>query len=145
MSLCTCTRRLEFDYAHRVLEHGSQCKYLHGHRGIAEITVWAPHLDKLGMIVDFSLIKELVGDWIAENWDHNILLHKDDPQLLHLRQTEDRKPYVMQAGNPTAEGMAKELYYVAKRLLDKIHPVIRVSSVRLYETPNSYADYSEEV
>ncbi|MHB8760606.1 MAG: 6-pyruvoyl trahydropterin synthase family protein, partial [Thiobacillus sp.] len=33
------TRRLEFDAGHRIPNHGSQCRHLHGHRYALEITL----------------------------------------------------------------------------------------------------------
>jgi hypothetical protein len=33
------TRRLEFDAGHRIPDHASQCRHLHGHRYALEITL----------------------------------------------------------------------------------------------------------
>src|SRR5262245_52482042 len=74
-----CTRKLEFDAGHRVLGHGGKCRHLHGHRYVAEVTCYAEELDKLGFVVDFSVIKTVVGDWIDENFDHNMILNPKDP------------------------------------------------------------------
>lgn len=136
--MTTATRRIEFDYGHRVLGHGGKCRHLHGHRGVAEVAVDAAALDRLGMVVDFAAVKERVGGWVDASWDHALLLHRDDPQLPHLRETEERPPYVMKYGNPTAENMARELAEVAAGLLP---PGLRLARVRLYETPNCWADY----
>ena len=137
--MITITRKLEFDYGHRVLGHGGKCRHFHGHRGIAEITVQSPELNDLGMVVDFGLVKELVGGWVDTHWDHNLLLNPDDPQLTHLQETEERPPYTMVGGNPTAENMASHLWGVAYRLLSPRG--FTVASVRVFETPNCFADY----
>jgi 6-pyruvoyltetrahydropterin/6-carboxytetrahydropterin synthase len=141
------TRVLEWDSGHRVLGHEGKCRFLHGHRYTAEVTV-APlveelPLDNLGRVLDFSVVKELVGAWVDHNWDHNVLLHERDPLL----QVEDpntvfgpRSPYVM-PGNPTAENMAQILFNRAQALLRK--KGIEVVNVRIYETPNCWADYNE--
>lgn len=149
----TITRRFEFDSGHRVLGHEGKCRHLHGHRYVAEVTVTSPKLDSLGMIVDFSVLKEQVGNWINQWWDHNVILHKDDPLFKiqamidnsDMRDFPDvfsREPYKMAEGNPTAENMARELFNVADMLLHKHN--LTVVSVRLYETPNSFADYTRE-
>lgn len=75
------TKKLEFDAGHRVLGHESKCAHLHGHRYVAEITVSSPSLDSISRVIDFSVVKKLVGSWIDETWDHNILLHMKDPLL----------------------------------------------------------------
>ena len=159
--MITITRRLEFDAAHRVLGHEGKCRHLHGHRYAVELTVQAPELDPLGRVVDFGEVKRLVGGWIEENWDHNILLHPSDPLLIALRQLDEinlarpnhllkvtsqvevtggREPYLL-PNNPTAENLARELYAVACFLLPA---PLKVKSVRVYETPSCWADYEEE-
>ncbi len=157
----TITRRFEFDYGHRVLGHEGKCRHLHGHRGVAEVTVQAQELDRLGRVVDFSVLKEKVGGWIDDHWDHRYLCHRADPLAQAWQEYEDSQgtskrgvwafdalggaaPYVMHlAGvnaNPTAENIAAELYYHATGLL-RGHDLV-VTHVRVYETPNCHADYA---
>lgn len=144
----TITRRFAFDYAHRILNHESKCRHLHGHRGVFELTVTSPQLDSLGRVIDFSVIKHIVGKWIDENLDHNTILHKDD-RLAWLWQTaaEDvrndifagKAPYTM-VDNPTAENLARHLFYNCRKLLPENITVVRA---RFYETENCFADYME--
>jgi 6-pyruvoyltetrahydropterin/6-carboxytetrahydropterin synthase len=151
--MITITKRLEFDYGHRVLGHEGKCRHLHGHRGLAEITVYSlTGLDSLGRVVDFSVLKSIVGKWVEDNWDHNLLLNSEDP-LLSAGDMEEvaywnrrnaifggREPYLFEKGNPTAENMAAKLYYVTEReLLDR---GFKVTRVKLFETPTSWAEYS---
>ncbi len=130
------TRRLEFDAGHRVLGHEGKCRHIHGHRYAAEITIQGPGLDSLGRVIDFGVVKAVVGDWIDKHWDHNLLLNSKDP-LLFGPLDEERVPYLF-GGNPTAENMARELWQVATNLLASNLQVIRV---RIYETPSCYADF----
>ena len=65
--MITCTRRIEFDAAHRILNHESKCKMLHGHRYVLEAEFTAKKLDKLGRIIDFGVIREVLGTWIDDN------------------------------------------------------------------------------
>ena len=37
-AMISVTRRLEFDAGHRIPDHRSQCRNLHGHRYVLEIT-----------------------------------------------------------------------------------------------------------
>lgn len=138
------TRRVEFDAGHRVLGHEGKCATPHGHRYVAELTVSAGALDSLGRVIDFSVIKTLVGGWIDANWDHTMILHPDDPLLQHRELIGPRSPYVIPRtdANPTAENMVKYLFGIASELL-RPHG-IRVDAVRLYETPNCWADYAGE-
>ena len=140
----TVTRRIEFDSAHRVLGHGGKCAHLHGHRYAAEITARSTGLDNLSMVVDFGVIKNLLSEWIDKHWDHNIILNGDDPLLSVKSHTVfgDRAPYILpRDANPTAEVLAKILFQQATILLPSS---IAVTRLRLYETPNCWADYTAE-
>lgn len=107
----------DFCYGHRLLGHAGKCRWLHGHSGRAVVTVVCQKLDRLGMVVDFADLKKLVGGWIDEYWDHNMLLHGDDPLLAlygderYYKVFGGRRPFEMPKGmNPTAEYMAEVLY-----------------------------------
>ena len=99
-------------------------------------------MNKLGMVMDFGDIKKSIGDWIDTNWDHNIILNRKDSVLSHVLAFEKRKPFVMPEGkNPTAEHMAEVLLEAADTIVKQNHPRCRVTKVRLYETPNCFAEY----
>ncbi|EWM45059.1 6-pyruvoyl tetrahydropterin synthase family protein [Bordetella holmesii 70147] len=62
--MISVTRRLEFDAGHRIPDHRSQCRNLHGHRYVLELTltgdvVQAPGQSDNGMVMDFSDIKHI--------------------------------------------------------------------------------------
>src|SRR5436853_739224 len=105
--MITITRRFEFDYGHRVLGHEGKCRHLHGHRGVAEVTVQGLELDSLGRVIDFSVLKREVGEWIDNNWDHNILLNTQDPLWQEVPEESlifaNRRPFLFGNRNPTAE------------------------------------------
>jgi len=136
----TITRRFEWDAAHRVLGHEGKCRYLHGHRYRADVEVSSPSLDGIGRVIDYSVLKEVVGGWIDQWWDHNAILHNDDPLLKHGEVFDGRPPWVMGA-NPTAENLARALFEQAEEML--VEKGLTVQSVRVYETPNCWADYCE--
>ena len=137
--MISCTRRIEFDAAHRVMEHESKCRHLHGHRYVVEATFCAESLDTLGRVIDFGAVKEILGDWINTHWDHNtILCDKDRPLGDSIAaKTEQSVAYV--SFNPTAENMAA---YLLNEICPKIFAGKGVvcTRIRLYETPNCYAD-----
>lgn len=142
----TCTRKLEFDAAHRVLGHGGKCKNLHGHRYVAEVSATASNLNDLDMVIDFSVLKSVVGGWVDQYWDHNIILNSKDPLLMCGPEAFSggsegcKVPFVMPEGlNPTAETLAQFLFDKATELLKD--EGVAVTHIRLYETPNCWADY----
>ena len=127
------TREITFCYGHRLLEYDGKCRHLHGHNGRAVITLETARLDPLGMVVDFSRLKRVVGGWIDETLDHRMLLHKDDPILPLLKQRGELF-YVMDE-NPTAENIAKLIFNHARA------EGLPVVEVQLWETPTSSASY----
>lgn len=138
MPVPSITRRLEFDAGHRVLGHEGKCASLHGHRYVVEVTASAPDLDGLGRVIDFSIIKERVGGWIDSFLDHNLLLHPAD-QMVCQAGLIGREPFIMpyDAPNPTAENIAAVIFARACGRL----PELTVERVRVYETPNCWADH----
>lgn len=139
MTRAKITRRLEFDAGHRLEGHEGKCRHVHGHRYVAEVTVSAPTLDAVGRVVDFGVVKNLVGGWIDIHWDHGFLLCNGDPIERWLRDN-DQKHYVLH-NPPSAEHMARHLYEKADEVLRLDHSALVVERVRLYETPNCWADY----
>ena len=142
--MMTITRRLEWDAAHRVLRHESKCATLHGHRYVALITCEAHELDGCGRIIDFGVVREKVGGWIDDNWDHTTLVNRDDVGLLafatadHMRGK--RRPYVFE-GEPTAENIATHLLAIARTLLEGTG--VAVTAVEVFETPNCSAKVAD--
>ena len=130
------SKELHFCYGHRLLNYDGKCRFLHGHNARAVVTVEAAALDTLGMVVDFSRLKQVLGCWIDETLDHKMLLHRDDPVIPELRRQGE--PFVTLDVNPTAENIAKLIFDTARR---EGLPVVEVT---LWETENSYATYRGE-
>lgn len=129
------TREIKFCYGHRLLNYAGKCKYLHGHNGRAVISIEAPQLDSLGMVMDFSEIKRVVSSWIDENLDHRMILHRDDPILPVLKEMNE--PVHVVDVNPTAENIAKLIFDFARS------QGFPVKEVRLWETDSCFATYDD--
>src|SRR5262249_34666278 len=137
--MITCTRRIGFDAAHRVMGHEGICKNLHGHHYVIEATFSAAQIDALGRVIDFGVIKQKLGAWINEHWDHNTILWEQDRTLGRGICDVTQQQIFYLPYNPTAENMALFLLQdICPRIFDQTG--IRCISVRLYETPNCYAE-----
>jgi 6-pyruvoyltetrahydropterin/6-carboxytetrahydropterin synthase len=130
-----CTRRLEFDSAHRVMNHESKCRMLHGHRYVVEASFTAKNLDNLGRIIDFGVIREVLGKWLDDNFDHTTILWDQDKILgENIAQITRQKIYYLPY-NPTAENIAKYLFEnICPKLFSK-YP-IKCYQIKVFETPN---------
>ncbi len=139
----TCTRRLEWDSMHRIPRHESKCRAFHGHRYAAEIRCRADALDDRGRVIDFGVIKERVGGWIDERWDHTAILMRDDPEAGPIADANQRlgRPVYWLDAPPTAETIVLELARVAAELLADTG--VQVVGIRLWETPNGSAEWGD--
>ena len=127
------TKEFHFCYGHRLLGYNGKCRNLHGHNGKAVICLESTGLDRLGMVVDFSEIKRVLGRWIDDTLDHRMLLHRDDPVIPELRRQGE--PFVALGVNPTAENLARLIFDHA------IETGLPVVEVTLWETENAFATY----
>lgn len=140
------TRRLEFDAGHRIPGHHGQCRHLHGHRYALEVTLSGDIIAtegaaEQGMVMDFSEVKRIAWESLVEGWDHAFLVYaRDAPVAAFLRSLSGHKTVELEAP-PTAENLAA----IAFRVLDAAYQDrygnhLRLERVRLYETPNCWAD-----
>ena len=71
------TRFHDFSCGHRVVGHESHCAHLHGHNYRVHFTVEGK-LDSVGRVLDFSVIKSKLCQWLEDNWDHRFLYWSED-------------------------------------------------------------------
>ena len=117
---------------HRVVNHESKCRNLHGHNYRVHFTCEAPALDSLGRVIDFSVIKSTLCMWLEDNWDHKMLIFCNDPMVIAL-QDLDPTGIVVVPFNPTAENLALHLIEVVGPDLLSPFEVVLVK-VRIEET-----------
>jgi 6-pyruvoyltetrahydropterin/6-carboxytetrahydropterin synthase len=127
------TKRIEFCYGHRLLDYDGVCKHPHGHNALVEIDVRTGSLDRRNMVADFSDIKRIVKGWIDRELDHKMILRHDDPLVAPLQQLGE--PVYILESNPTVERIARLIFDNAREA------GIDVVAVRVWETPNSIAEY----
>lgn len=120
----TVVKEFTFDAAHQLPNHPGKCKNVHGHTYRMQIGIKGAVDPNTGMVVDFSEVKELVNQRIINKLDHSYL--------------NDQLPYE----SPTAENM---VVWIVEKLYDLFavewEGKVRLSFVRLYETPTSYAEW----
>ena len=117
-------RKHEIHCGHRVYQHESKCRNLHGHSYVFHLKCSSENLDNLGRVIDFSVIKELLCKWLDDNWDHKL-----DSSVVSI-------PY-----NPTAENLAR---YLVETIGPQLfaHLPITLSEVTLEETSKCSASYA---
>ena len=140
------TTRLEFDAGHRIPSHKSQCRNLHGHRYAIEITLSGDIIknesaSEDGMVMDFSDVKAIARNVVVDVWDHAFLVYQGDHEVLSFLNSLPNHKTVVMATVPTAENMAAEAFkLLSSAYQDNYGNHLKLERVRLYETPNSWAD-----
>jgi len=149
-------RKFGIDCGHRLYEHDGKCKNIHGHRYTFHVYFTSDDLDKLGRVVDFGWVKNKIGNWLENNWDHGMLINENDPigelwkqeswmtaeciipiELLNaLKELNGMKHFFLPC-NPTAENLASQLYIIANQLMEGTG--VTVCKVKCGETPNCEA------
>lgn len=140
------TRRLEFDAGHRIPDHQSQCRHLHGHRYALELTLSGDIIRRdgdaaNGMVMDFSEVKAIAKAHVVDLWDHAFLVFSGDAAVVDFLSSLPGHKTVVLDCVPTAENLAETAF----RILDPVYRDtygndLRLERVRLYETPNCWAD-----
>ncbi|CAG0986275.1 6-pyruvoyltetrahydropterin/6-carboxytetrahydropterin synthase [Rhodocyclaceae bacterium] len=140
------TRRLEFDAGHRIPDHNSQCRHLHGHRYAIEITlsgkiIKAAGQSDNGMVMDFSEVKALAKKHLVDAWDHAFLAYRGDGAIVDFLASINGHKTVLLDHVPTAENLANIAFAtLAPVYRDQFDNQLRLERIRIYETPNCWAD-----
>lgn len=141
------TRKFTFEAAHALAGYDGLCRQIHGHSYKLYVTVSGaastdPADPKLGMVIDFSDLKKMVGAQIVDQLDHALVVRAGAyaPELLAAMRGEWERiielPY-----QPTCENMVVDF---AERIAAQLPDRVRLTEVKLYETENSYAAYRPE-
>ena len=129
----TISKSFSFCYGHRLLNDKGRCRHLHGHTAKALFVLGNDKLDKHGMVFHFDRLKETIGKWLEENFDHTLLLSEEDPMVKLLEKIGERIhtfPF-----NPTAENIARTLF---EKAMSFGLPVIKVE---VWESESAKASY----
>ena len=156
------TKTIEIDMGHRVPNHKSKCRNLHGHRYKIEVGVDDKVIDEKGvssegMVIDYGDLKEMMIDGIDFLFDHGFVVHKEDKELLDfflvipgvdaefvgfdLPPIKNDWKIVVVRDIPTAENLAKLWFNILKEKLFNVD--IKIKHVKVWETPTSTAEYEE--
>ena len=144
----TIRRYIETDTGHRVPNHKSKCKHLHGHRYRfeAEIegdVVTTSGVSDEGMLMDFSDISHILTVHVHDVIDHAFVVYEDDEQGQEACQAMGSShrtvivPFI-----PTAENLAKWAFeQVAPHITSVYGNRLKMVAMHCRETPKSIATW----
>lgn len=164
----TVIRSHEICAGHRVVGHESKCRHLHGHNYKFHFKVAPKHgcgkvvargklvedgLDSVGRVIDFSVVKTTLCQWLEDNWDHKFLHWEEDPLIKALQVDcelcDETTGYdvrdfdnslVSLPFNPTAENLAAYMVdVIGPQLLDECG--VELVECTIEETSKCHVNY----
>lgn len=146
MSIIRVTKQFNFESAHALWNYNGKCKNIHGHTYKLFVTVKGNTIEdknspKLGMVIDFGDLKQIVKTKIVDVYDHAVILNEEAnyKAFSDIKQMFDR--FILTDYQPTCENMVVEFAQIIKKELPT-HIILH--SVRLFETETSYAEWFSE-
>jgi 6-pyruvoyltetrahydropterin/6-carboxytetrahydropterin synthase len=168
VSTFNITKEIGLDMGHRVTNHASKCRNVHGHRYRVEAVIGGNLFNEgsqEGMVLDFGFLKQALTEAIHDVCDHGMMFWSKDPVLESL-DPELKKmadSLILQSKSyacittqhepgfgkllisnfvPTAENLSKYWFEVLQVKINEMgYPQVQVVEMRVWETPTSLAIY----
>lgn len=113
-----------FSAGHALRGYKGKCENPHGHNYRVQVTLEGSRLDGIGLLIDFTQLKEVMRT-VIKRLDHQFI--------------NDLEPFT--AVNPSAENMAKYFYDEVSGNLTGLPAGARVTYVVVWETDTAMAKY----
>lgn len=139
-----CTKVFRgYPCAHRRYAHGGHCRLVHGYDRTFVITFEARELESgTDFVMDFGDLKD-VSQWLAERFDHTLLVDRADPLLCEFERLEELgacKLVVLESVG--MEGTARYVYEGVSRMIkEKTRGRVSVYGVECRENEKNSATY----
>jgi len=143
MSIIRVTREFSFEMAHVLKGYDGPCRNVHGHSYRLFVTITGkPVNDKNsprnGMVLDFTDLKGIVLQTIIERFDHSVVISSDFAEEKKKMMAEAFGNAVIVDYQPTCENLVTDF---AERIKSELPAGVKLHSLRLCETANSYAEW----
>lgn len=142
MAKIMISKQFSFDAAHRLIDsYTTACQNLHGHTYHVQLFLSEDEriVDETGVVADFTYVKEVFQEQIEDRLDHKTILHSND----ELVNSIPKKTLFIVDWIPTVENISR---YIYNQLISKFGAPAKTAnlvSVRVYESPTSWAQYPE--
>ena len=141
-------RWVETDTGHRVPNHKSKCRHMHGHRYSWEAelegdVVTQEGVSEEGMLMDFSDVTAILNQYVHDVVDHAFIVYEGDKEALAaLSQMGDEHRTLIVPFIPTAENLAKWAFeQVESRISSSYGNSLKLHAFHVRETPKSWASW----
>jgi len=144
--LIRITKEFKFEMAHALKGYDGPCRNIHGHSYELKVTIAGhPITDennpKLGMVMDFGDLKQIVRKTIVDEFDHALVLYNKMPEALVTELKGNFERILILDYQPTSELMIVDF---ANRIKAELPEGISLKYLLLRETVTSYAEWFAE-
>ena len=135
----------QLDNAYTALCHET----IHGHNGKVEVYLRAVDsvdpLDETGMVLDFTKIKNILGDYFDSILDHSLIMPNTmEKEYLNCLKKYNKRLIIVDF-NPTCENLAKMIYDNLSERLKRCTEEIRIFKIVLWESESGCATYEGDI
>lgn len=143
MTKIRLTKEFKFEMAHALKGYDGPCKHIHGHSYELIVTVAGEPVSdqaspKLGMVMDFGQLKDIVRKEIVSEFDHALVLNRASANEYFSHMPDLFGKLVLVDYQPTSENM---LIDYASRIKVQLPAGVELVSMQLRETVTSYAEW----
>lgn len=138
------TKEFSFETGHALYGYDGKCRNIHGHSYKLAVTVKGRPIEeeghiKLGMVIDFGDLKEIVRSEVVDPFDHATVFNKNTPHIELAKYLQAKGHKVILADyQPTCENMVQDF---ARRIQARLPKDIHLYSLKLRETASAYAEW----
>lgn len=144
MSIIRLTKEFSFEMAHTLEGYDGACSQIHGHSYRLYVTViGTPRSDesdpKNGMVMDFGVLKSIVGRTIVDRYDHTLVIRRTQANSsLVDNLTGHYQRIEVVDYQPTCEIMIARF---AEMLMSELPAEVKLHSLKMHETATSFAEW----
>lgn len=143
MAQIRITKEFSFEAAHMLKGYDGLCRNIHGHSYRLAVTVIGNTIvektnPKLGMVMDFGDLKKIIYDNIVNVYDHALVANQDEEEGKKIHLKAGTGKVIFTSFQPTCENMVSDF---ARIINSKLPSHLKLYSIRLYETANSFAEW----
>lgn len=140
------TKKFTFDMAHALDGYDGPCKNIHGHTYTLSVTLKGKVIEnntnpKNGMVIDFGDLKKIVKQAILDKYDHALVLNENASYSKSEVISNEFEKVILAPYQPTCENLLLDFVSKLKLLFNND---IKLVSVKLEETPSSFAEWNLE-
>lgn len=136
-------KEFRWEMGHRLPFHNGLCKNFHGHSYRMVVEVEGEPM-KNGMVIDFYDMGKIIKP-IIEKYDHAFLCWEKD-NVVRKFLVKNKMKHVIADYHSTVENICTDfLYKISAKLKNKKFSNIFKVTVKIQETPNSYAEKEIEL